>query len=93
MKIFSGKCASLFILLAAISFITASADSLARIFLLIPAGLYKIFDLSFEVLYDIFVVGAAYSYIEDAIMITVSSLIGPKILVTLKVFYKRAEKQ
>jgi hypothetical protein len=86
---FSGKDGSLLIPLAAISFITASADSLARIFLLIPAGLYAIFNLSFEVLYSIFVAGAIYSYVEDAIMMITSSLIGPKILDALKVFYKK----
>ena len=87
-RFLSRKEGSLLIPLVAISFITASTDSLARIFLLIPAGLYAIFDLSFEFLYSIFVAGAIYSYAEDAIMIIISLLIGPKILDALKVFYK-----
>jgi hypothetical protein len=83
-KIFDEKNCSPLIPLAAISFITASADSLARIFLLIPAGLYSIFSLTFEGVYGIFVTGAALSYIEDAITIAVSSVTGPKILDAFK---------
>ncbi|MBS7635206.1 hypothetical protein KEJ34_06940, partial [Candidatus Bathyarchaeota archaeon] len=49
-----------------------------------PAGLYSIFSLSFEDVYGIFVAGAAYSYIEDAVTIAVSSLVGPKILSAFK---------
>ncbi|MBS7654262.1 hypothetical protein KEJ43_04235 [Candidatus Bathyarchaeota archaeon] len=83
-KIFNDKNRSPLIPLAAISFITASADSLTRIFLLIPAGLYSIFSLSFEDVYGIFVVGAVYSYVEDVVTIAVSSLAGPKILAAFK---------
>lgn len=83
-KIFNEKNRSPLIPLVAISFITASADSLTRIFLLIPAGLYNISSLKFEDVYGIFVMGAVYSYIEDGITIVVSSLVGPKILSAFK---------
>jgi hypothetical protein len=83
-KIFGGKNSSPFILLAVISFITTSADSLVRIFLLIPAGLYNFFGWNFEGLYIIFVSGAVISYIEDAIAVAFSLVAGSKILAALE---------
>jgi hypothetical protein len=85
-KIFVGRGSSLFIPLAVIAFITSSTDSLVRIFLLIPAGLYNFFGLNFEVVYIMFVSGAVISYIEDAIAVAFSLVAGSEILAALKKF-------
>jgi len=67
-----------------ISFISAVMDSLARIFLFIPLGLYNLFALSPEVVYIIFVSGAMYSYIEDTLVVLVSLLVGVPLLARFK---------
>jgi hypothetical protein len=55
-----------------ISFISTVAHSLTMIFILIPVGMYKVEFGAFEALYYAFVVGAAGSYIEDAVIFALS---------------------
>ncbi|MBS7622765.1 hypothetical protein KEJ39_03715 [Candidatus Bathyarchaeota archaeon] len=70
--------------LAAVSFITTVTDSLTRVFLLIPAGLYTLFAWSPATVQLIFVAGAIDSYVEDLLVIVVSSLVGVPLLVALR---------
>jgi hypothetical protein len=68
-----------------VSFVGTVADSLTRVFLLVPAGLYQLFGLSFEALYyGVFIPGAVGSYIEDVIVVVVSVLIGVPVLIALR---------
>jgi uncharacterized membrane protein len=71
---------------ALIFFVGTVTDSLTRVFLLVPVGLYKFFpDLSFEVLRDyVFVPGAALSFFEDGLAIIMSILIGVPLIVALR---------
>ncbi len=70
--------------LSFISFISVVTDSLIRVFLLVPAGLYMLFVPSFEGVYFIFVEGALQSYMEDALVIVVSLLVGTPLLLALR---------
>lgn len=70
--------------LAPISFIGTAMDSLTRIFLLIPVGLYALFGWSFEAVYLVFVAGAIDSYIEDLLVVIVSFLVGAPLLIALR---------
>jgi len=67
-----------------ISFIGTVTDSLTRVFLLIPVGLYTLFGWSPEAVQLIFVAGAIDSYIEDLLVVVVSSLVGVPVLVALR---------
>jgi hypothetical protein len=71
-----------------ISFVCIAADSLVRIFLLIPCGLYSLFPQffgSYEMLHAVFVGAAIDSYIEDLIVVLVSFIVGvPLLLAILK---------
>ena len=67
-----------------ISFVSVVTDSLSRIFLFIPVGLYGLFNLAPEVVYYIFVSGAIDSYVEDVLVIAVSLLVGVPLLTALK---------
>jgi hypothetical protein len=57
-----------------ISFVGTVTDSLTRIFLFIPVGLYASLGLDFEAALAIFVGSAVASYIEDVIVVLVSFL-------------------
>ncbi len=76
------KNLTLFVLLA--SFVSTVTDSLVRVFLLVPVGLYTLFFPTFEVLYNVFVLGAAGSYIEDVMVTVVSLMISVPTLLTLE---------
>jgi hypothetical protein len=67
-----------------VAFIGTVTDALTRIFLLIPFGLYAIFGLQAETVYYMFVSGAAYSYVEDVLVVVVSSVIGAPLIAALK---------
>lgn len=71
--------------LTLISFVCIATDSLIRIFLLIPCGLYNLFVYfnTFESLYAIFVEAAVASYVEDLIVVVVSLTVGVPLLVSL----------
>jgi len=76
------KHLSLFVPLLA--FIGTVTDSLTRVFLLIPAGFYILFYMTPEVVYLTFVGGAIDSYIEDILVVIVSSVVTVPILATLR---------
>jgi len=67
-----------------IFFVSTVTDSLVRVFLLVPARLYAFFGLSFEALYDIFVLGAIQSFVEDGLAIITSILIGVPLIIALR---------
>ena len=74
--------------LAIVSFITVATDGLARVFLFIPVGLYNFLGMSQDMVYVAFVGGAIDSFIEDALVIAVSLLVGvPILLAVRKVLY------
>jgi len=67
------------------SFIGTVTDALTRVFLFIPAGFYTLlFKLSDEAVYNIYVLGAIYSYIEDAQVIIISILVVAPVLLALR---------
>jgi len=70
--------------LVLLSFVATVTDSLTRVFLLIPAGLYAVLGWPPEVVYYAFIEGAASSYIEDILVVITSIIAGVPILITLK---------
>ncbi len=70
--------------LAIVSFITVATDGLARVFLLIPAGLYSVIGMTQDMVLPAFVGGGIDSFIEDALVIVVSLIVGVPILLTLR---------
>lgn len=67
-----------------ISLIGTVTDSLTRVFLLVPAGLYTFFAMNDNIVLDVFVTGAIYSYIEDVQVVIVSFLVGIPLLLALR---------
>ncbi len=89
--LFNASSKRLPIALALISFICIATDSLLRVFLLVPCGLYSAaLLLNSEALYAVFVAAAVDSYIEDAIVVIVSVIVGiPLLLSILKLKFLR----
>jgi uncharacterized membrane protein len=82
------------IALALISFAVIATDSLTRVFLLVPSGLYTLFFPDFGTLYIIFVKDAIFSYLEDFIAIVVSFLVGvPLLLAVFKMKHGNKQEQ
>ncbi|MGB9756339.1 MAG: hypothetical protein ACPLVJ_00960, partial [Candidatus Bathyarchaeales archaeon] len=69
--------------LVLISFVCIATDSLVRVFLLIPCGLYDLFFPNFNAIYLEFVKDAVYSYIEDLIVVLVSFVVGVPLLISV----------
>lgn len=69
---------------ALVSFISTVTDSLTRVFLLVPAGLYLILGWPPEGVYWAFVVGAADSYLEDVLTVVTSLLVSVPTLIALR---------
>lgn len=68
-----------------IAFVSTVADSMTRVFLLVPCRLYEFFGLSYESLaYEWFIPGAAGSYIEDCLVSIVTLFGGVPLLLSLK---------
>jgi len=67
-----------------LSFVATVMDSLTRVFLLIPAGLYNILGWPPEAVYYAFIEGAIGSYIEDGLVIITSLLVGVPLLIAFK---------
>lgn len=83
--LFGKDVKSLSIALVAVSFVCIATDSLVRVFLLVPCGLYGVLFPSYEVLYAAFVGGAASSYVEDVIVVLVSFVAGvPLVMIASK---------
>lgn len=53
-------------------------------FLLVPIGLYNFFGWSPEVVYGVFVEGAAVSYIEDTLVVAIALLVGVPLVIALR---------
>jgi hypothetical protein len=70
--------------LAMVSFITVAADGLARVFLLVPAGLYNVLGMTPDTVLAAFVGGGIDSFIEDALVVIVSIAVGVPIVLTLR---------
>jgi hypothetical protein len=70
--------------LVLLSFVATVADSLTRVFLLIPAGLYTVLGWPPEVVYYAFIEGAVGSYIEDLLVVITSIIAGVPIIIALK---------
>lgn len=82
--------------LVLVSFVCVATDSLVRVFLLIPCGLYSSFYASFEALYVDFVGAAASSYFEDAVAVIVSIVVGVPLLKSiskLKLIEEKAKEK
>jgi hypothetical protein len=69
--------------LVLISFVTVATDSLMRIFLLVPCGLYSQFFDSYGSLQLAFTGAAVSSYVEDGIVVLVSLLVGVPLLMSV----------
>jgi hypothetical protein len=83
--LFGKDVKSLSIALVAVSFVCIATDSLVRVFMLVPCGLYSVLFPSYEALYAAFVEGAASSYVEDVIVVAVSLIVGvPLVMSALK---------
>jgi hypothetical protein len=68
-----------------VAFISTVADSMTRVFLLIPGGLYQFFGLSYEALaYEWFIPGAVGSYIEDLLVTAATFIAGVPLLIGLQ---------
>ncbi|MCS7114882.1 MAG: hypothetical protein N0A00_05730 [Candidatus Bathyarchaeota archaeon] len=67
-----------------LSFVATVTDSLTRVFLLIPVGLYNVFGWPPEAVYYIFIGGAIGSYIEDMLVVITSLLVGVPLLIAFK---------
>ncbi len=91
--LFNANSKRLPIALALISFICIATDSLLRVFLLVPCELYNVvFSWNSETLYAVFVAAAVDSYVEDAIVVIVSVIVGIPLLLSvlkLKIFAKK----
>ena len=59
-------------------------DSLTRVFLLVPVGLYNFFGWSPESVYGVFVEGAVVSYMEDTLAVAIALLVGVPLLMALR---------
>lgn len=92
-RLFGTSTRRLSIALALISFTVIATDSLTRVFLLIPCGLSNLFSSDFGVIYGIFVQGAAFSYAEDIIALTISFLVGVPLLVTVLKLRKSSNQE
>jgi hypothetical protein len=76
----SNNSKRVFLSVALLAFVSSATDSLARIFLLVPAGLYTLFFDGYESLLIGFVGSAISSYIEDILIVAISLLITVPIL-------------
>jgi hypothetical protein len=73
------------IALLLIAFVSTVADSLTRVFLLVPGGLYELFGLSYDALaYEWFIPGAVGSYIEDLLVSIATLIAGVPLLISLR---------
>jgi hypothetical protein len=75
----------LLIALILIAFVSTVADSMTRVFLLVPGRLYQLFGFSYEALaYEWFIPGAVGSYIEDLLVSIATLIVGVPLLMSLR---------
>lgn len=68
-----------------IAFVSTVADSMTRVFLLVPAGLYQFFGFDYDVLaYGWFIPGAVGSYFEDLFVSIATIVAGVPLLISLR---------
>jgi len=68
-----------------IAFVSTVADSMARVFLLIPCRLYEFLGFSsYEKLANLFIFGASGSYIEDGLVSIVTLIAGVPLMLSLR---------
>ncbi len=73
------------IALLLIAFVSTIADSVTRVFLLVPCGYYQILGFSYdELAYCWFIPGAVGSYVEDCLVSVVTFVAGVPLLLSLK---------
>jgi len=82
--VFKGDFWRLSVSLILVSFICIATDALVRVFLLVPGGLYMLFTSSPDGVYAMFVLGAIDSYIEDALVVLVSFVVGVPLVLALR---------
>jgi len=72
--------------LVLVAFVTTVADSLARVFLLVPGGFYVLYGLKSptDVINIVFIPGAFLSYAEDALVIVITLVVGVPVLLALR---------
>jgi uncharacterized membrane protein len=87
-NLFQTEVKRLSVVLGLLSFVVIAMDSLVRVFLLVPVGMYNLLSLDFPTLYGIFVKDAIFSYIEDFVAVTVSLLAGVPLLITILKHFK-----
>jgi len=67
-----------------IGFVGTATDALTRIFLLIPLDFYTVLGWTEEMVYSAFILGAADSFVEDILILIVSSLLGVPLVASLR---------
>jgi hypothetical protein len=84
-NLFSENLKLLPVSLVIVSFITVAVDGLTRVFLFIPAGLYSsVLGLSVAATTVAFVGGGVDSFIEDALVVLITVIVGVPILLALR---------
>ena len=84
-NLFSENVKLLPVSLVIVSFITVATDALTRVFLFIPAGLYGIaLGYSQAATTVAFVGGGVDSFIEDALVVLITFVVGVPILLALR---------
>jgi hypothetical protein len=84
-NLFSEDVKLLPISLVIVSFITVATDSLVRVFLFIPLGMYtSVLGLSPEATTVAFIAGGVDSFIEDALVILITLVVGIPIVLALR---------
>jgi hypothetical protein len=73
------------IALLLVAFVSTVADSMVRVFMLVPGGLYQFFGWDYEILANgVFIPGAVGSYIEDVLVSMVTLVAGVPLLLSLR---------
>jgi len=83
-NLFSENVNLLPVSLVIVSFATVAADGLTRVFLLIPAGLYGVLGWSPAYTAGVFVAGGIDSFVEDALVVLITFIVGVPILLALR---------
>jgi hypothetical protein len=84
-NLFNEKVRLLPVSLVIVSFITVATDGLTRVFLFIPAGLYSsVLGLSPAATAVAFVGGGIDSFIEDALVVLITLVVGVPILLAVR---------
>jgi len=84
-NLFNEKVWLLPVSLVIVSFTTVAADGLTRVFLFIPAGLYgSVLGFSPAATAVAFVAGGIDSFIEDALVVLITLIVGIPILLALR---------